>query len=238
MNVNLTDGIIKDANALFDWHTKTELPTGSILGKTKIPGKREGLQQIPDYRIVKLNELISLEGKSVLELGCLEGIHTVGLLGFTNNVTAIDCRISNVVKTLTRVSLYGKRAGVFCYNADDLTKDTYGSYDVIFNCGVLYHLSNPVQAIFNLSHMCKHMLLDTHVTMDKSESTIFNDKKYSGIKYKEVTSSIFAGKDSFAFWLHIDELHRACAEVGFAVHPIEVRHERNGLRVCWLLSKQ
>lgn len=227
IGINLSSKIINEVNEILPWHTKTCILDDIILGKTQSQNKRNYLEKIPDDRITKLNDLLDLSDKKILEIGCLEGSHTLGLLKYAKDVVSIDCRPVNVIKTLTRLSFHGKSAGVFCFNADDLTIDNYGFYDVIFHCGVLYHLKDPVSHLQNIFKMCNYIFLDTHVT--NKENKIMPENNWS---------APFAGKDDTALWLSIDNLEELCEENGFIIEKLEKRNERNGLRVSWLLSKE
>lgn len=227
IGINLNSKIIDEVNEILPWHTKTCILDDIILGKTQSQNKRNYLEKIPDDRIVRLNNILDLSDKKVLEIGCLEGSHTLGLLRYAKEVVSIDCRPVNVIKTLTRLSFHGKSTKVFCFNADDLTVDNYGFYDVIFHCGVLYHLKDPISHLQNIFKMCNYIFLDTHVT-DK-EDKIMPEGNWS---------APFAGKDDTALWLSINNLEELCKESGFIIEKLEKRNERNGLRVSWLLSKE
>src|SRR6185436_4690646 len=110
--VELSAELLEEANTAFDWRAATELPNGMMLGRVSAH-KRPVPERIPDKRIALLDSLVGLRGKSVLEIGCFEGIHTIGLRTFTDNVTAVDVRPTNVFKALARLSLHGADAKVF-----------------------------------------------------------------------------------------------------------------------------
>ena len=226
IGVNLSEKILNEVNSLLTWHTKTNIFENKILGRTQSTTKRNYIEKIPDDRITKLDSLINLSDKTVLEMGCLEGSHTLGLLQYAKKVVSIDCRPVNVIKTLTRLSFHGKTSGVFCFNADDLSIDNYGFYDVIFHCGVLYHLKDPISHLYNIFKMCNYIFLDTHVTEDSNKIVPENN-----------WNAPYAGKDKTALWLNINELEKICIEGGFNIEKIEKRNEHNGLRILWLLEK-
>jgi tRNA (mo5U34)-methyltransferase len=99
--LTISDEILAEFQELLDWRAAAPLPDGRLLGRTH-EGKREKIQPIPDKRITLLNQLIPLEGRTVLEIGCFEGIHTMGLLQYGPHVTALDLRPVNVLKTIAR----------------------------------------------------------------------------------------------------------------------------------------
>jgi len=226
IGINLSKKILNEVNNLLPWHTKTNISRDIILGKSQNSNKRNYIEKIPDDRITNLDSLINLSDKTVLEMGCLEGSHTLGLLQYAKEVVSIDCRPVNVIKTLTRLSFHGKTSRVFCFNADDLSVDNYGFYDVIFHCGVLYHLKDPISHLNNIFKMCNYIFLDTHVTEGSNKIVPENNWK-----------APFAGKDDTALWLNVDELEKICTDNSFTVNKLERRDERNGLRISWLLEK-
>ena len=226
IGVNSNHRNVEDVNNLLPWHTKSKLSNGRTIGRSPNPNKRNYFEEIPDKRITQLHEIIDLSDKSILELGCLEGSHTLGLLTYAKKVTSIDCRPVNVIKTLTRLSFNGKSSPVYCFNAEDLTIDTYGKYDVIFHCGVLYHLKEPIPHLENIFKMSDCIFLDTHVTEDNNK-TIPEDG----------WRAPFAGKDDVATWLSISNLKKICSDNNFNINMLNKRQERNGLRITWLLQK-
>src|SRR5678816_860019 len=137
LKLEVPSALVSEVNGMLDWHAGTVLD-GRILGRLGVrAGKRTEPGAVPDRRIVNLHELINLTGKSVLEVGCFEGIHTLGLRLYCQDVTAVDIRPSNVVKTLTRLSMHGSNAKVFVADVEALP-DQFGTFDLIFHCGVLY----------------------------------------------------------------------------------------------------
>ena len=232
--------VISEVNDILDWHAGTLL-NGHILGRLGAKaGKRTEVAAVPDYRIVKLQEIINLTGKSILEVGCFEGIHTLGLRLYSDDVTAIDIRPSNVIKTLTRLSMHGCYAKVFVADVESLSAG-FGRFDCIFHCGVLYHLMSPVEHLFSLGRMCEHLFLDTHVARNEPEMM---EKESSGFTYRGVHhgeggwKNPFSGKGPKSFWLDKPSLENALRQAGFAsIRVIEEREERNGPRLAILASK-
>lgn len=236
----ISDHCLNEINSYLNWKSALNLPDGRILGSLT-SSKRTTPETIPDYRVKILNDLITLSDKSVLEIGCFEGAHTLSLLQYTDNVTAIDVRPKNVINTIIRVSLFGKYPKVLVYNTEDLNKNSFGFFDLIFHCGVLYHLKDPAAHLANLSEVCNFILLDTHVCLDSqiNYDYSFNNKIYKAFKYGEGGwSDPFSGKDTYAVWLSKKDLQEVLESCGFRIHTnIEERIERNGTRICWLLER-
>ncbi|MGE0742050.1 MAG: class I SAM-dependent methyltransferase [Hyphomonadaceae bacterium] len=233
-----SDSDLAEINKILDWHAAAELPDGRLLGRLdRNPGKRNEPARVPDPRIRWLNRAVKLKGKSVLEIGCFEGIHTIGLKHFTDSVTAIDVRPQNVVKTLTRLSWHGLSANVYQFDADRIGGD-FPKYDVIFHFGVLYHMLRPVEHLINLGAHCDYLYLDTHVAADSDMLMSFavGENVYDGVRRNEGGwSSPFAGTEDAALWLTRDSLMRALRDAGFVdMQILQDRAERNGPRLLIL----
>jgi SAM-dependent methyltransferase len=101
-------------------------------------------------------------GKSVVDLGCLEGGYTVEFARLGMRATGIEVRRSNFENCLyvkTKVDLPHLE-----FVQDDVWNvEKYGSFDVVFCCGLLYHLAEPRRYLDILSRVCRGILiLDTH----------------------------------------------------------------------------
>ncbi|MBL8546116.1 MAG: class I SAM-dependent methyltransferase [Hyphomonadaceae bacterium] len=237
--VSLSAELVDEANKAFDWRAATELPNGLMLGRM-FEHKRAVPQTIPDKRIVQLNSIVGLQGKSVLEIGCFEGIHTIGLRTFTDNVTAIDVRPTNVFKALARLSFHGADAKVFVADCEKLDQ-SFGQFDVIFHFGVLYHLMQPVQHLKALGAMGDILFLDTHVAASEAElgSENVDGRDYQFALFNEGGwTDPFSGKDDSSKHLTLASLQDAIGNAGFSAQRLlNFRMERNGPRVLIIASR-
>jgi tRNA (mo5U34)-methyltransferase len=237
----LSDADLDAINSLLPWFAAAPLPDGRLLGRLDArPGKRTDPGKIPDKRIVRLNEAVPLRQRCVIEVGCFEGIHTMGLLQFCDDVTAIDVRPINVVKTAVRVSLSGLRARVAVQDVEKLDP-SFGRFDVMFHCGVLYHLLNPAEQILAMGSLVDHVFLDTHIARDEPKIV---ERQLGGTSYQGAFhdeggwSDPFSGRDPTAFWLTLDSIQALLKSAGFVKQDLwEVREERNGPRISLLASK-
>lgn len=238
----ISNAELAEINQLLPWYAGASLPYGRILGRLDArPGKRTEPGKIPDKRIVRLNEEIPLRGLSVLEVGCFEGIHTIGLRMYCDDVTAIDVRSVNVFKTLARLACHGTWAKVFQKDVENMdTKD--GQFDLVFHCGVLYHLLNPADHILALGPVTKHIFLDTHIARNEPriEERRVGDTAYFGAYHDEGGwADPFSGRDPSALWLTKESLLDLLSRAGFVTQNIwEVREERNGPRISLVASKR
>ena len=232
--VRLRDEDLEQLNRTLPWYAGTELADGRILGSLDArPGKRESVQPIPDKRIAKLDATLGLADKKVLEIGCFEGIHTIGLCSFGAEVTAVDLRPINVVKTAVRLAAYGYSATVLPLDVEDSTIDL-PDYDLIFHCGVLYHLEDPVKHLLRLLPRCRAIYLDTHVAEETANDATLTaeGRTYEGHEHHEAGwADPFSGRGTQAFWLRASDLVGLLEEAGFRAERWSEREERNGRRV-------
>lgn len=221
-------------NASLPWHAATQLKDGRIIGSlTARAGKRTQLEPVPDKRITRLHKALDLSGKTVLEVGCFEGIHTLGLCGYGARVTAVDLRPINVIKTHARLSAYGVSADVFAVDVEDAAVQL-PDFDVVFHCGVLYHLEDPARHLKRVLKHCSAIYLDTHIARENEDGAVLvsDGRTYRGHAHGEGGwNDPFSGRGSGAFWLKLSDLEGILGEEGFKADVWGVREERNGPRV-------
>lgn len=238
---HLSDLDLETLNNILPWKCFTKDSLGRSLGKQAWQGKRSIEQEIPDTRIIKLNDLVGLSGKSILEVGCFEGVHTIGLLQFSNEVYAVDVRVLNVIKTLARSVAYGVFPKVFPLNLDDqIQTQLIPEVDILHHVGVLYHLHDPVIHLNSILPKVKEaLLLDTHYATD-AMATKKEDNGMSYFEYEEFGyEDVFSGINSTSKWLLLEDLHKILVRHGFSnISTIFNKEERNGPRVSLIASKR
>lgn len=233
----LSDGDLVRLNKMLPWMCFTADDQGRRFGNTAWRGKRDTPQQIPDARILMLDALFKLADKTVLEVGCFEGIHTIALAQRAAKVYAIDSRIENVVKTIVRSNLFGHTPIVsVCDLENDANVQRLDAVDVIHHVGVLYHLKDPVTHLVQLGKLARDgILLDTHYATDEmaKKSLEFNGVTYRYHNYKEKgRDEVFSGMYDHAKWLMLNDIKRILSDIGFSdikIHKDE--QQRNGPRV-------
>lgn len=237
---HLSDTDLAVLNRLLPWKCFTEDSLGRKLGQQAWEGKRSERQEIPDLRIIKLDEAISLANKSVLEVGCFEGVHTIGLLSFTPTVVALDSRIENVTKTLTRCSAYGVFPKTYVLDIDDEEQTiSLPEFDVLHHVGVLYHLFDPVTHLNTLLPKIQTaVLLDTHYATDEmaiqTDATCYEYYEYKELGYDDV----FSGMAPTSKWLLKSHIFELLMKNGFSsIKVLSDKIERNGPRISLVASK-
>ncbi len=238
----LTDEELQALNANVEWNAFVVDRHGRRFGNRASSRKRAEPQALPDKRITLLAEQFQLKGKHVAELGCFEGIHTIGLCGVAGSVSAYDARIENVVKARIRCQLYYCNPRIFKVDLEDSPGESQIECDVMFHCGVLYHLADPVRHLLSLeSTVSDGLLLDTHYAEPEEAMEAYEVRghRYSFKLYAEGGyRNVFAGTQPIARWLTLDTIVELLSQAGFAdVQIHEKRAERNGPRVL-LIAKR
>jgi hypothetical protein len=238
----LSDGQLAELNGLLGWRAFTVDRHGRRFGGVAWEGKRDQAQPVPDRRIVLMDERFQLAGKHVLELGCFEGIHTVGLCMLGARVTAVDGRIENVAKTIVRAAFYGYHPQVFTCDVEHLPPDADLQADLLHHVGVLYHLKDPVRHLLRISRYIRGgVMLDTHYAADEEaeQSYEVEGKRYRYKLYRELGhGDVFSGLYEHSKWLSLDTIVNLLGDGGFPqVEVVETRHERNGPRALLFASR-
>lgn len=236
VDVLCNDDLIK-LNALFDWNCFTVDALGRRFGSVGWNNKRINPEIIPDRRILLMQNLFNLKNKSVLEIGCFEGIHTVGLSQYAKNLIAVDSRLDHVAKTLMRCAMYGYYPKVFkCDIESPLQVTNELTADVLHHVGVLYHLKDPISHLLNIGDYIKEgLMLDTHYALPEecTSSYVVNGISYRYKYYQEYgVNEAFSGMYDHSKWLTLDDIISCLKISGFKkISIIEQRNERNGPRV-------
>jgi len=233
---HLSDADLELLNRLLPWRCFTLDSRGRKLGAAASETKRNVAQLIPDRRIVELDRRFPLAGRSVLEIGCFEGVHTIALAQRAERVFAIDSRIENVVKSIVRTWSFGLH--VTCFKCDVEVPAEFAlvpEIDVVHHVGVLYHLVDPVRHLQTLLPRTRGMLmLDTHVAAEGEASSTYevDGQRYPYRHYREGgREDAFAGMYDHAKWLPVDALTSLLRKHGLTdIDVAEMRQERNGLR--------
>ena len=237
----LPDEELVRLNELLPWSAFVVDDKGRKFGEAHSDIKRNAPQIIPDYRSELLEQRVGLKGKTVLEAGCFEGIHTIGLAQKGAVVTAFDSRIENVIKTMVRCGMFNVKADVCYWNVENPKPNYIEQYDILHHVGVLYHLLNPIEHLEEICACTKQtLLLDTHVSSRQDVLTAeYKGFKYRYFNYKEFgRESPFAGMEGSAKWIHPEDLLAYIERLGFSeVDLVEERDERNGERILIIANR-
>ncbi|MCA3322969.1 MAG: methyltransferase type 12 [Roseomonas sp.] len=233
----LPDEELERLNRLLPWGAFLVDSKGRRFGRAWSGSKRAEAQALPDPRILELDRRIPLRDRSVLEIGCFEGIHTAALAARAARVLACDGRIENVVKTIVRCGMLQMTPFVFRWNVEECLPETIDiTSDVLHHVGVLYHLTDPVSHLNFLAHRVNDtIMLDTHVAPENAVLQEFQScgRTWKYFRYKEGgREDPFSGMDSHAKWLEVRSIIQVLEDAGFSkIDVVRIRQERNGPRL-------
>lgn len=134
-------------------------------------------------RIVKTIFPAGARGRSIVDLGCLEGGYSVAFARLGMDTVGLEVRKSNFENCL-----YVKKnvdlPNLNFVNDDAWNVSKYGKFDVVFCCGLLYHLDRPVAFIKELAGVCtKALILNTHIATERqSPYSLSNLTENEGIR--------------------------------------------------------
>jgi SAM-dependent methyltransferase len=159
------------------------------------------------------------DASRILELGSLEGGHTLALARHpaVSRVVGIEGRSANV----ERARFVQRRLGLANVeflegNLEATDLASVGSFDAVFCVGLLYHLPRPWELLRRLAAVSLRALVWTHYA-SRAEVTV---EGYQGRWFRERGArDPLSGLSRRSFWPTRDELARMVAEAGLA--PME-----------------
>ena len=166
----------------------------------------------------------------ILDLGCSEGLYSIefGLQGA--EVLGIEGRADPIARARFAQETLGlDRVRFVQDDARAATVERYGRFDVILNCGLLYHLNVPdvFVVLEQMAAMCDGMaIVETHYAKTVTERVEHRGEEYFGISRREHEDESdettrakreWASLDNaYSFWLSKPSLVNAMARAGFA----------------------
>ncbi len=180
----------------------------------------------PGYAAQYLGKAGSLEGMSVLELGPLEGAHTYQLekLGAAR-ILAIEANVEAYLKCLIIKEALGIRRACFMLGDFSLfLRDTTERFDLVFCCGVLYHMENPLVLIRDIARVSDRCLVWTqYVDAQRTTGRVAVPSALGGFSatfhradYQDREQGFFwGGNKPSASWMNRDDILGAFRHFGF-----------------------
>lgn len=215
---------------LFAGEWSTGMPSSS--GLVTQPGASPLMD---DPRIHWLRqEMGSLEGLDILELGPLEGAHSYMLQqAGARSVTAIEANNRAFLKCLSIKEIFGLDRVSFKLGNFFPYLENCRQFDVIVASGVLYHMVEPLKLLDLIIAKSDNILIWTHyydrdALKDRPDFPIYEPARqlgsgpYMGSRrlYPEAAlswSGFSGGADSYAVWLTRDSLLKYFENHGFSV---------------------
>jgi SAM-dependent methyltransferase len=140
-------------------------------GELTIPSSRFEFSEQPVLRsakrVLKTMYPSGFNGKRIVDLGCLEGGYAVEFARMGFDSVGIEVRQSNFENCMyvkNNVDLPKLE-----FAKDDVWNiQKYGHFDVIFCCGLLYHLDRPMEFVKMASEVCADaIIINTHYASTK-----------------------------------------------------------------------
>lgn len=162
--------------------------------------------------------LQNVEGKTVLELGPLEGAHTKTMEEKGFHVTAIEGNENNFLKCLIVKNEFNLKAKFIYADFCEWIKNTSLRFDIVSAAGVLYHQQNPADLIFELARITDTVIVWSQVASSKIPSG--SEHEVSGYKgkvnyYGTKSDSYCGGLNKTSFWMYPKEMIRCLKDAGF-----------------------
>lgn len=125
----------------------------------------------------------------VLDLACLEGHYAIEFAQQGAQAVGIELREANIAKAAFAAQALGlENIDFYMDDVNNLSTETYGTFDIIICSGILYHLTaqDAHDLIHKMAACCNGiMLLDTFVAAEDSETVQVGAQTFTGIGYKE-----------------------------------------------------
>ena len=169
------------------------------------------------------------DAKRILELGSLEGAHSVQLATRpgVEEVIAIEGRAANIRKAELVKGLLGVRNVTFVEaNLETTDLTTFGQFDAVFCSGLLYHLPEPWKLIEQLPRVAPKLFVWTHYADDLLADVVQHDLR-GQVHPEGGADEPLSGMSSTAFWPTLGSLTKMLTTSGYkTVHLInnDVRH--------------
>ena len=231
-----TDQPAQNAVDIFKGRWASKLPEHLGVAAGEVP-------LFDDDRIRWMDERFGIRGKSVIELGPLEGGHSYMLEQHgAKRVVAIESNTQAYLRCLVVKELLELTHTRFlCADFVEHLKNLTERFDLCVASGVLYHMANPAELITLVSRSADAMLLWTHyydreivrrhphlahkfqdsveVEHEGFHHTLYR-KDYGARLYSRLS---LGGPKPYANWMARDEI-LACLEHA-GMHDIQVRFE-------------
>ena len=142
------------------------------------------------------------EARRILELGALEGGHTIGLSRFpgVEYVLALEGRPQNLARARLAQELYQVEKIEFRQaNLEQMQLREFGQFDAIFCCGLLYHLPEPWKLVEQFTAVAPGLFLWTHCAAEADADQMVEG--YKGRRQVEGgQDDVLSGLSSDSFW--------------------------------------
>jgi len=201
---------------------------------------------LSEERIDKLAQRMNLKDMRILELGCLEGAHSLIMqkLG-VKEILSVEGRKDNFLKCLIVKNAFGLDKCRFVLgDLEEILPCLSKQFDICFASGILYHLVNPIAALFRISELTtKGLFVWTHYSTAQSPKgpllkIEYNGRAHRGKHVRENLEDCLSGLSRDSFWMLEEDLFAAVRECGFGnIEVIQREVHKHGPAVTFLARK-
>jgi hypothetical protein len=181
-----------------------------------------GISAIGDVRVEQFFRFAP-ETATILELGALEGAHTVILAQRpgVKRVLALEGREFNLRKArFVQQVLHVQNAEFAQANLESSDLAAFGQFDAVFCSGLLYHLPEPWKLISQLPSLAPNLFIWTHYAADAEAEMLFGDLR-GKIHVEGGAAEPLSGMSATATWLTLGSLITTLTRSGYgSVHVI------------------
>jgi SAM-dependent methyltransferase len=202
-----------------------------------------------DQRLKYVTYFLDLRGYRVLELGPLEGHHSILLekMGVRENI-AIEARAENLRRCNRIKEKYGLEHTTFLQQDlerlySGLEKPQFqGPFDLVFCLGVLYHVPDPAKALAWFRSQASALFLGTHYLQpnphsDSDVTCQSNGKSYRVREHREGgLADPISGMSPVSVMLYEEDLLSLLREAGYSRVSVLGKDLQNGLQHITILA--
>lgn len=158
-----------------------------------------GIEGDNEFRLQRIVQIVSdvstrpLDSLRVLDLGCLEGLFAIELARRGATVVGVEGREANIAKA--RFAKHVLELGNLELVQDDIrnvSRATYGEFDVVLCLGVLYHFDTPAvfEVLEHTAEVCRGFaIVETHISTIRPRTFHYRGRHYRGSTLDEPVSS-------------------------------------------------
>lgn len=242
------DSHLREINSSLAWATVSRY-MGRVIGAPYGPVKRSQIQELPTRRVSDLNNVLTLKGRVVLDVGCLEGADSVSMVHFGAKTIGIDFQTTNLIGAIVRSWAYGTLESTRFEQCDIDRRELLQvlrnldvkSVDLIYASGVLYHLADPFAFLREAAEVSESIFISTQIASAGSNlrKVNFQNLDVEVTTYREPVRAPFTGSGRESIWLTRNSLLSVLEEVGFPnITVLREEEERNGPRIDLLARRR
>jgi SAM-dependent methyltransferase len=223
-----------------NWVGNFSLKEISVMGQPK-PGV------ISELKVNEIREKISLEGLTILDLGCLEGMHASLFQEYgAKKVVSIEGREENFLKALIIKNAFKLDKCEFLFgDVNEVLASFSGNFDLCLASGILYHLNNPVELLYRIGQFSNRLFVWSHYADDNYpiggiEKIELNNHTYRGKYFNEKFTNTIGALEEKVFWLFEEDLLLAIKDAGFSIIEIikKEKHAHGPAITLWATKSE